>query len=97
VRIAQLAMASSAVLFYMSVIFWILEVRYENFWVIGISTYFLFTCIVATVRGNVRRLVSIYGDSSRDLVASFCAYPLCIVQMHEEIKLRTTDESEETN
>jgi hypothetical protein len=96
VRIAQLAMASSAVLFYMSVIFWILEVKYENFWVIGISTYFLFTCIVATVRGNVRRLVSIYGDSSRDLVASFCAYPLCIVQMHDEIKLRTTG-SEEAN
>uniref|UniRef100_A0A7S0EQ09 Uncharacterized protein n=1 Tax=Hanusia phi TaxID=3032 RepID=A0A7S0EQ09_9CRYP len=77
---SQLFTLFSAVTFNLAIIFFLLEVRFRNFWVIGFTLYMFFACVTAMIRNDIRHIYNVEGDVIRNIIASVF-YPLTLFQM----------------
>ena len=76
----------SFILFFLFVLFHILNFAVSGFWAIGWFWYFCFCSYMAAIRFKIREIVGIHGNAIEDFVSSVFMYPSVSMQLEETCK-----------
>ena len=83
---AQAYVASSFMFFTFFISLCIASAWVDNLWVLGMSTYTMFFCIIALIRAEVAKAYNLNSDVVRHMVAAAFFYPFCILQMYGQVQ-----------
>ena len=91
-----LHLSIGALLFYVSVMLGIAEVKVVNLGYVGLSIYFMFAAYVSNVRRKVREVYRIHNYTMvDDLFSSLLLYPCTVVQMFMQVSHEDLNKKED--
>ena len=76
----------SFLLFFLFILFHIINIGISGFWAIGWFWYFCFCSYLAAIRLKIREIVGIHGSAIEDFLSCVLLYPSASLQIEETFK-----------